>query len=151
MKVHHSRILRFTGRNLPFWEKQQEWYWGESEVEVIFEELKKRDNTSFNIASLIFLANIRVLKMDQLGQGLAVGGEQNNIELNNVLEAQNQLMNNMGMYVMDKEDSLETHQYSFSGLDEIYQSFMLDVAGAAEMPVTKIFGREPSGFNAIVS
>ncbi|NCU28688.1 MAG: DUF1073 domain-containing protein [Candidatus Moranbacteria bacterium] len=147
-KVHHSRILRFPGRDLPYFEKMAEMYWGESEIEVVFEELKKRDNTSYNIAYLVFLANIRVLKMESLGQMLSVNDSDVQRELYNVLEAQNTLMSNMGIYVMDKDDEFDTSQYSFSGLDEIYQSFMLDVAGAAEMPVTKLFGREPSGWNS---
>lgn len=147
-KVHHSRILRFTGRELPYWEKIQEMYWGESEVEIAYEELKKRDNTSANLATMIFLANIRVLKMNDLGQLLGAASEKAKENLYNVLEAQNHLMSNMGIYVMDKEDDFAVHNYSFGGLDELYQSFMLDIAGACEMPVTKLFGREPSGWNS---
>ena len=148
VKVHHSRIIRFNGRDLPLWERQAEMYWGESEIEIAFEELKKRDNTSANIASLIFLANIRVLKMNDLGQLLGAGSQKAQENLYKVLEAQNQLMSNMGIYVMDKDDDFGSEQYSFSGLNDIYESFMLDVAGASEMPVTKLFGRNPAGFNA---
>jgi phage-related protein (TIGR01555 family) len=148
MKVHHSRIVRFNGRPLPYWEKMAEMQWGESELEVVFEELKKRDNTSYNIAYLIFLANIRVLKMQDLGTVMANENEQAKKELYNVLEAQNWLMSNMGMYVMDKEDDFSMQSASFGGLNDIYESFMLDVAGACEMPVTKLFGRAPAGFNS---
>ena len=123
-------------------------YWGESEIEIVFEELKKRDNTSANIASLIFLANIRVLKMNDLGQLLGAGSVKAQENLYKVIQAQNQLMSSMGIYVMDKDDDFNTEQYSFSGLNDIYESFMLDVAGACEMPVTKLFGRNPAGFNA---
>lgn len=147
-KVHHTRILRFAGRPLPYWERQAEVQWGESEIEIIFEELKKRDNTSYNIAYLVFLANIRVLKMSDLGEVMASSNEEGKKSLYNVLEAQNWLMSNMGMYVMDKEDEFVTEQYSFGGLNDIYESFMLDVAGACEMPVTKLFGRAPAGFNS---
>lgn len=148
VKVHHSRIIRFNGRDLPLWERQAEMFWGESEVEIVFEELKKRDNTSANIASLIFLANIRVLKMNDLGQLLGASTQKAQENLYKVLQAQNQLMSNMGIYVMDKDDDFGTEQYSFGGLNDIYESFMLDIAGACEMPVTKLFGREPAGFNS---
>lgn len=147
-KVHHSRILRFTGRELPLLESYAEMGWGASEVEIVFDELKKRDNTSWNIAQLIFLANLRVLKMDDLGEALVMGDERSQTELYNMLSQQAQLMNNMGVYVMSKEDDFQTYQYTFSGLDEIYQSFMLDVSGAAEIPVNKLFGRSPAGLNA---
>lgn len=147
-RVHHSRILRFTGRELPLLERYSEANWGASEVEIVFDELKKRDNTSWNIAQLIFLANLRVLKMDDLGELLAIGDESAQTDLYNRLSQQNQLMNNMGLYVMNKDDDFQTHQYSFSGLNDIYQSFMLDVSGAAEIPVTKLFGRSPAGLSA---
>lgn len=148
VKVHHSRIIRFNGRDLPLWERQAEMFWGESEIEIVFEELKKRDNTSANIASLIFLANIRVLKMNDLGQLLGASTQKAQENLYKVLQAQNQLMSNMGIYVMDKDDDFGSEQYSFGGLNDIYESFMLDIAGACEMPVTKLFGREPTGFNS---
>lgn len=148
LEVHHSRVLRFVGRELPYYEKLAEVHWGASEVEVVFDELKKRDNTSWNIAQLIFLANLRVLKMGSLGQDLAIGDNNIQKDLYNTLQAQNWLMNNMGMYLLDKEDGFETHQYSFSGLNDIYESFMLDLAGASQIPVTKLFGRSPAGMNA---
>lgn len=148
VKVHHSRIVRFNGRDLPLWERQAEMFWGESEIEIVFEELKKRDNTSANISSLIFLANIRVLKMNDLGQLLGASTQKAQENLYKVLQAQNQLMSNMGIYVMDKDDDFGSEQYSFGGLNDIYESFMLDIAGACEMPVTKLFGREPAGFNS---
>lgn len=147
-RVHHTRILRFIGRELPLIERYSELHWGASEVEVIFDELKKRDNTSWNIAQLVFMANLRVLKMNDLGELLAIGDEQAQTELYNTLNAQNQLMNNMSLQVMDKDDEFQNYQYSFSGLSDIYQNFMLDIAGAAEIPVTKLFGRSPAGLSA---
>lgn len=148
IRVHHSRLLRFIGRELPLREKQAETYWGASEIEHTFDELKKRDNTSWNIAQLVFLANLRVLKMDDLGQVLSMGNEKAQKDLYNVVQAQNWLMNNFGMYLLDNKDDFDTKQYSFSGLSEIYEGFMMDVAGAAEIPVTKLFGRSPAGLNA---
>lgn len=148
VRVHHSRILRFAGRELPELERYSENHWGASEVEVIFDELKKRDNTSWNIAQLVFMANLRVLKMDDLGELLAIGDEQSQRDLYNTVRAQNELMNNMSLQVMDKTDDFQNYSYSFSGLSDVYQNFMLDIAGAAEIPVTKLFGRSPAGLSA---
>ena len=49
---------------------------------------------------------------------------------------------------MNKDDSLENHSFSFGGLSEIYEAFMMDMAGAAEIPATKLFGRSPQGMNS---
>lgn len=148
VKVHHSRVLRFVGRDLPFIEKQVEMGWGESEVEVIYEELKKRDNASYNIANLLFMANLKVLKMQGMEEILSTGDADLQQDLYNTVEGQNRLMNSNSMMVLGKDDDFATHQYTFSGINDVYQSFMLDVAGASEIPVTKLFGRSPAGLSA---
>lgn len=148
VKIHHSRVVRFTGNTLPFWEEIAEMQWGASVIESVFDELRKRDNVSWNIAQLTFMANIRVLKMQDLGQLLAATDNESQAELLRTLEAQNMLLNNMGMQVMDAADGLETHQYTFGGLADCYQQFIMDISGAAEIPVTRLFGRSPSGLNA---
>ena len=43
---------------------------------------------------------------------------------------------------------MENHPYNFAGLADIYETFMMDMAGAAEIPATKLFGRAPQGMNA---
>lgn len=148
VKIHYSRVARFPGATLPFWEEIAEMQWGASVIESIFDELRKRDNVSWNIAQLTFMANIRVLKMQDLGQLLAATDNESQAELLRTLEAQNMLLNNMGMQVMDAADGLETHQYTFGGLADCYQQFIMDISGAAEIPVTRLFGRSPSGLNA---
>lgn len=148
IKIHHSRLIKMVGRSLPYWEETAEDYWGASELEHVFEELQKRDNTSANIAFLIFLANIRVLKTTGLSQMITLGDQNAVQKVYDAAVRINQLMCNTGVMVMDNEDSLEQHQHNqFSGMNDIYESFMLDISGAAEIPVDKLFGRSPAGFS----
>ena len=148
IRVHHSRVLRFIGRELPYIERMSEQYWGMSELEHVYTELNKRNTTSANIAQLIFQANIRTYKMSDLGEMLVATDPRSQQDLYQTLVMQNFLMSNMGMNVMDKDDDFVTNQYTFSGLNDIYESFMLDLAGASEIPVTRLFGRSPAGMNA---
>lgn len=148
MRVHHTRVIRMIGRELPYWEQMAEMYWGASELEHVFTELRKRDDTSANIAFLIFLANIRIFKMQDLGQAISLGDQRALEQVYNTARNQNRLMCNTGTMLMDKDDDFEMHQYTFAGINEIYESFMLDISGAAEIPVTKLFGRSPAGFNS---
>ena len=148
IRVHHSRVVRFTVRELPYVERISESYWGLSELEHVYTELNKRNTSSANIAQLILQANIRTYKMNELGELLVATDAKSQRDLYQTLMMQNFLMSNMGMNVMDKEDDFVTNQYTFSGLNDIYESFMLDIAGAAEIPVTKLFGRSPAGMNA---
>lgn len=148
IRVHHSRILRFIGQPLPYYERLAENYWGASELEHVIDELKKRDNVSWNIAMLTFMANLRVMKMEGMSQLLATGSEQAQRDLYNTIQGMNDMMNNNSIQILGENDSFETHQYTFGGIADTYDRFMMDVAGAAETPVTKLFGRSPAGMNA---
>lgn len=148
VKVHYSRVLRFTGNDLPYWESQAEQQWGASVIESVFDELKKRDNVSWNIAQLTFMASLRVLKMGDLGEMLSAADEQTKEELYRTIQAQNWLMSNMGLQVIDATDDMQSHQYTFGGIADVYKQFMIDIAGAAGIPATKLFGRSPEGMNA---
>ncbi len=148
VRVHHSRVLRFIGRELPYMEMQRESFWGASELEHIWDELQKRSATSANIAQLVFQANVTTLKMGDFGETLAIGTPQQRKRLLESVEEQNRLRTSFGLQILSREDSFENHPYSFSGLSEVYETFMLDMAGAADIPATSLFGRSPQGMNA---
>lgn len=146
--LHHSRVLRFVGRELPRTETVRENYWGASEMEHIRDELLKRSAASANIAQLLFQANVTTLKMSDLGDLLASGTEEQKRDVISAMHMENRFRTSFGVQLLSKDDSWETHAYSFAGLGEIYEQFMMDMAGAAEIPATKLFGRSPQGMNA---
>ena len=148
LRIHHSRVLRFIGRELPRMEAEREEGWGASELEHIWDELQKRSAASANIAQLIFQANITTLKMSDFGELMAVGTDAQKRQVMEAVSRENRLRTSFGLQLLSSGDSLETHSYSFSGLSDIYESFMMDMAGAAEIPATRLFGRSPQGMNA---
>lgn len=146
--VHHSRVLRFTGRELPWLEQVVELYWGESELEAIYEELMRRDNVAANIAALTFRANVNYMESDGLDQLLGTANTEMQRRFWNTLQAQSIMESNFGLRVINKGDAIHNTQYTFTGLSDVYDRVMMDVAGAARTPVTKLFGRSPAGLNA---
>ena len=148
VRLHHSRVLRFTGGELPRAEARRESWWGAGEMEHIMEELQKRSAASANIAQLIFQANITTLKISDFGDALAMGTEAQKQQIRNAVMEENRFRTSFGLQILSAGDTLENHPYSFGGLAEIYEQFMLDMAGAAEIPAAKLFGRAPAGLNA---
>ena len=148
LTIHHSRLLRFNGRPLPRNEAVSENYWGASELEHIWDELQKRSATSANIAQLVFQANITTLKMSDFGDSVAMGTDDARKNLRNLIAEENRFRTSFGIQLLNKEDSYENHSYSFTGLNDIYESFMMDISGAAEIPASKLFGRSPQGFQS---
>lgn len=148
IKIHHSRLLIFKGRMLPTMEMIGERYWGAPELEHVYEELQRMDATSANIAQLVFQANLRTLKISDYGEALAMGTDQQISQLLAMIEYENRIMNSNGVQLLGAEDSMEQHPYTFSGIAEMYEKFCMNMAGAAEIPATKLFGRSPEGMNA---
>ena len=129
-------------------ETVRENYWGASEMEHIQDELLKRSAASANIAQLIFQANITTLKMSDYGDVLSAGTEEQRRSVEYAMGVENRFRTSFGIQLLSRDDSFENHAYSFTGLSEIYEQFMMDMAGAAEIPATKLFGRSPQGMNA---
>lgn len=146
-EVHESRIIRFVGPEVPKPELQAQQYWGISVVEPVWEELKKRDNASYSILQLLFRANILAQRNPELAQllsGLGVS-QQALANYTKRMQAQNELISNQSMIVLGKEGELFSVGYTFSGIGEVYAQFQMDVAGAAEIPVTRLFGKTVGG------
>lgn len=148
LRVHHSRLLQARGRMLPIQEEINEDYWGASEIEHIYEELQKRNATSANIAQLVFQANVSAMKIGNFGEAMATGTDQMKQKIMQAIFDMNRIKNSSGLLVMGADDNYEQHPYSFAGIAEVYEAFMLDMAGAAEIPATKLFGRSPQGMNS---
>lgn len=147
-RVHHSRIVRFTGRPLPYLEEIAELYWGESEVEALYKEVVAHDNVSANMAALTFRANINTMEVQNLEQLFSLGSVEQQRRFWNVMQAQSVMMSNFGYQLVNKGDQMKNTQYTFTGLQEVYESMCLNLCGASHYPMTKLFGRSATGLNA---
>ena len=147
-QVHHSRIIRFTGRELPRLEEIAELYWGESEVEALYKDVVAHDNVSANMAALTFRANIDTMEVQNLEQLFSLGSTEQQRRFWNVMQAQSVVRSNFGMQLVNKGDQITNTQYKFEGIDKVYDAMCLNLCGASHYPMTKLFGRSPSGLNA---
>lgn len=148
VNVHHSRVVRFTGRDLPYLERVAEMYWGESEVEALYKDVVAHDNVSANMAALTFQANINTMEVKGLEQLFSIGSTQAQRRFWNVMQAQSVLRSNFGTQLVEEGNKITNTQYTFTGLQEVYESMCLNLCGASHYPMTKLFGRSPAGMNA---
>lgn len=147
-RVHHSRLVRFTGRELPDLERQAELYWGESEVEALYKDVVAHDNVSANMAALTFQANINTMEVKGLEQLLSLSSPDVQKRFWNTMKAQSVLRSNFGVQLVEQGNKMTNTQYTFTGLQEVYESMCLNLCGASHYPMTKLFGRSPAGMNA---
>lgn len=148
VNVHHSRVIRFTGRDLPFLERVAEMYWGESEVEALYKDVVAHDNVSANMAALTFQANVNTMEVKGMEQMLSMASPEVQRRFWAVMQAQSVLRTNYGTQLVEQGTKLTNTQYHFNGLQEVYDSMCLNLCGASHYPMTKLFGRSPGGLNA---
>ncbi len=147
-RVHHSRIIRFLGRELPYLERMAELYWGESEVEALYQDVVKHNNVAANMAALTFRANVDTMEVSNLDQLFSLASGEAQRRFWQTVQCQSVMQSNFGMRLVNKGDQIKNTQYTFTGLHEVHEAMCLDLSGASHIPMTKLFGRSPAGMNA---
>lgn len=147
-RVHHSRILRFTGRNLPYLEKIAEMYWGESEIEPVYDDIVLYDSVMANMGNLTFQANCETMAIKNLEQLFAVGSVEQQKRFWAMMQAQSVAKSNFGTRLIDQDTQVSTQQYTFTGFNYVVDAVQTNLSAKTHIPVTKLFGRSPAGMNA---
>lgn len=147
LRVHHSRCIRYTGIDLPYFQAITEMMWGESVLERLWDRLISFDNATLSSASLIDRANLRTVGIDGLREIIAAGGA-----AQNGLLAQFEMMRlmqvNEGLTLLDKNDVFASTAYSFAGLSDMMLQFGQQLAGASGIPLVRLFGQSPAGLSS---
>jgi len=145
-RIHHSRVIRLEGVKLPYWQSQTEQFWGMSVVERLYDRLVAFDSTTTGAAQLVYKAYLRTYKVKGLREilGGPVAAQKG---LMAQIDAIRAYQSAEGMTLMDSEDEMEALTYSFGGLSDILARFEEQIAGAADIPLVRMFGQSPAGFS----
>jgi phage-related protein (TIGR01555 family) len=146
-RIHHSRVIRVDGVDLPYWQKIAENLWGQSVIERLFDRLLAFDSTTQGAAQLVYKAHLRTVKVKGLREIIAMGGPAMDALTKNI-DMIRRFQTNEGLTLLDSEDEFDAHQYTFAGLDDVLLQFGQQLSGAAETPLTRLFGQSPTGLNS---
>lgn len=145
--VHHSRCIRYTGIDLPYFQAITEMMWGESILERLWDRLIAFDSVTMSTANLIERANNRTIAVEGLREIIAAGGEAHQGLLSQ-FEMMRQFQTNEGMTIIDKNDDFSTTNYTFAGLSDVSLTFAQQLSGASGIPLVRLFGQSPAGLNS---
>lgn len=146
VRVHHSRVLRFNGQKLPYFAWRSNAMWDDSELQHVLDSLTNCDTATRGIATMLFEANVDVVKAEGLADVLA--RKDGEAILTKRFQIAGMLKSFNRMLLLDGTESYEKKSNSFANLDKIVQQFMVDVSGAADIPMTRLFGQAAGGLNA---
>lgn len=147
VKVHYSRVIRFDGIELPYYQRLTENLWGLSVVERMYDRLVAFDSATQGASQLLHKAHLRTIRVKGFREALALGGatesavvkQFNYIRLLQTLE---------GMTVLDGDDQFEIHPYSFGGISDVLMRFGEQISGATGIPLVRLFGQSPAGLSS---
>ena len=145
--IHPSRLVLLRGAELPDDELTPQLAgWGDSVLTAIYDEVRRADSTSANIASLVFEAKIDVIRIPNFMSMMADPVSEQQVLQRLQLAAMAKGIN--GTLVLDKDEEYDQKTQEFGSLRDILLAFMQLVSGAADIPVTRLLGQSPGGLNS---
>lgn len=146
LEVHHTRMIQFQGAELPWQQFTTNGYWHDSVIQRLYDTLTRYDTVNQGTASMFFEAVVDVLKVDGLGDMLSTDEGTELVKKRFALAAMMKSFNRM--LLIDGNDDHSQKTNTFAGVKDIMQEFKADIAGAADIPATRLFGKSPDGMNA---
>lgn len=140
-RIHRSRLILIHAGELPLSDPLREW--GTSDLEHVYATIKRFDLLSLNIGELVNESKIDIFKMDGYSNKIASGLED---QVMAVMAATQRIKSISNSLMLDKDAEYERKELTFTGLSDLLVQFRNAVAGAADMPVTILFGQSASGF-----
>lgn len=147
--VHASRVLPFYGQRVRRYRQDRFDYWGISITERIWQAVSDLETSTGALATLMHNASFFKLKLKNL-MDLLTGpdGNPSNSRLLQRLEAMRLSMSVINALLIDADnEDIENVVSEVKGLVDGYGIFQQNLAFAAQMPLSLLFGNHPKGFS----
>lgn len=147
-KIHASRCIPFFGKRVPsgaFGVTEEQKYWGISEIQPVWDYLTDFKNAFGSISTVLSELVIGKFKFSDLDEMLAEDGGKRFKARMEGIELTKSTIN--GVFLGTDEDYLRD-TVSVTGVSDVLDRFMMNIASVTHYPVTKLFGRSATGLNA---
>ncbi len=143
--IHASRCIRFDGTEIDAFTRRQLCGWTYSVLQRPYDTIRQFETGFASAGHLLADASLGVWKIQGLIDMIAAdeGGLQERLRLADMTKSSGRSI------AVDAElEEFTRVATSFAGLDAMLDRFMMRLASAADMPVTKLMGRSAAGMNA---
>ena len=152
VRIHPSRLVAFVGQALPEASALggvgggASWFWGDPLMASIEDAVKNADAAQNGFAALIDEAKVDVFGIPDLLSSLASQEYEERLLRRLSLAKLGQSTHNAKL--KDAGETWETRQVVWAGMPEVIDRYLQLVAGAADIPLTRLLGQAPAGMNA---
>lgn len=149
LALHPSRVVCFPGvpgSGLLTGGTSAEEFWGDSILQIIADAIQNAEMASNGFASLIDRASIDTIKIPELGAYVSTAeGEARLIKRLDLLA---QAASSHRARIVDALEEVDHQQVTWTGMPDIIRTYLAVVAGATDIPATRLLGKAPDGMNA---
>lgn len=146
LRVHPSRVIRFTGADVPPDMAPDLGGWGDPVLENVRRAVYEALDSHTILAGLLDEAKTDVVTVTGLMERVATQDYRDRLTAKWQLAAT--LKKTMGVLMMDASEKWEQRQLNFQNLDKVVAVFVQAVCGAADIPATRLWGKSPDGMNS---
>lgn len=148
--VHRDKVIifkgEFTGGGVTGGANQSADYWGDSIIVSVNEAVTNATVAMNEFAGLIAEAKIDVFKIPDLMS--LVGTPDYEARFMRRMELAQVGKSTHRALIMDAAETWEQRQIAWSGMREVIQTYLGIVAGACDIPATRLLGKSPDGMNS---
>jgi hypothetical protein len=153
VKLHPSRIVEFIGQPVPegSWYGSAgmtggSWFWGDPLAQSIQSAVKNASLAQDGFAALIDRAAVDVFKFKDLMS--VVGTEDGEKQIKARVAWTSRAKSTHRAMLLDAQDEWEQAQMVWAGIPNVIDAYTLLVAGAADIPMTRLLGQSPRGLQS---
>jgi hypothetical protein len=144
--MHPSRVIPVVVRPRPDVLSHQPDPWGENVYTAMYDALIQATTASAALATLLVEAKVDVVKMPDLDAKLQTpAGEERVLKRINLAR---QARHFNGTVIIGGGEEWQARNVTFGSIADVHIRLWEEVAGAADIPLTRLLGRAPGGLNA---
>lgn len=143
--IHWTHFARFPGAKLPRRQRAQTLGWGDSELRKCLDDVMDIVASKDGLAELMQEANVDIIKREGLSDELA-SDQDDAITKRYALFGL--MKSTINLALLDGEETYERKTLDLSGAAPVLDLLMTWISGAADIPVTRLFGTSAKGLNA---
>jgi phage-related protein (TIGR01555 family) len=148
VRLHPSRVIEFVGQPAPEGAMHQmvDWFWGDPIMQSIGEAVKNADLAQSGFAALIDEAKLDILKIPNMMANIGTAEYESRLLARLAAAAQGK--STWRALMIDGDEEWDQKQITWTGIPAVMDSFLLIVAGAADIPMTRLLGQSPKGLQS---
>jgi len=145
-RIHHTRVIRFEGTDLPVWEKQRNQWYSDSTLIPLMSTIDNFHVAAAAASQLCKEATIDVVTVDGL-QALLTNpeGEKAIMKRFRVMKQMKSVYN---VLLLDDTEEYDTKSIALSGVKDLIWEYLKIIAAAVGIPATRFLSASPDGMNA---